>query len=307
MTEPPIARQPLRNRYELDPVTGKVSAAVDLSVPPEVVTALHALNQHARAYGCGKRAIYAYKTLVAALLVAAGEASAQLVQWTGTCGHCRGTGRYVDSYGEKWPHCRQCSSTGQVTLKFVETALPDGVVWHHPWDRYDAGGREIADIAGLAIWDGERGRYRSTNGTEPVFWNITSGWSPRQPAETLLPDDTAARLNTVEAWVVASNFPHIGRNWLESRALDALRGYVLDLGRIGGLCWYCESHEISCGLSLPGPPFAWSAPVCREHQQLPVSLWPTVFPEWVMTPPLVEWKRRHDALGFHHETIFGWM
>lgn len=277
-------------------------------VSTEVLSALHRLNTHARAYGSGKRAIYAYKTLVAGLLVHLGEASAQLVQWTGTCGHCSGTGRYVDSYGEKFPHCRQCASSGRVTLKFVETTLPDGVVWHHPWTN-DQGGIEIGDLAGLSRWQSrEPYGWRDAKGNESIFWNVASNWQPRQPAERLVPDDAATALNAVEAWLLASVLPPSNTlHWMRERALREMRGYVIDLGRVGLGCWYCESVEIVCGLSRPGPPFAWSAPVCREHSKHDPALWPNVLPEWAMTPPLVEWKRRHDAVGFCHDTIFGWM
>lgn len=277
-------------------------------VPAAVTSALHRLNGHARAYGFGKHAIYRYKTLAAALLVVGGEAKAQLVLWSGTCGHCGGTGRYVDSYGERFPHCRQCESSGRVTLKFVETTLPDGVVWHHPW-KYDQGGVEIGDLAGLARWDASgRQGWRDAKGNEPIFWNVGSNWHPRQSAEQLLPDDAATSLNTVEAWALACVLPPSNTlHWMRERALREMRGYVIDLGRVGLRCFYCESPDIAVGLGRSGPPFSWSAPVCREHSRYEPSLWPTVLPEWVMTPPLVEWKRRHEALGFDRDTIFGWM
>jgi hypothetical protein len=271
-------------------------------VTADLVRALGRLNGHARAYGNGKRAIYAYKMLAAAVALTLDGAKAELVQWTGQCGHCGGTGRYVDSYGEKWPHCRQCASTGTVTLKFVETVLFDGQVWHHPW-KYDSG-IELAEIAGIVKWDGHSAGWIPR---EPVFWNVGGGWAPQQPGERLVPDEAADLLNTVEAWVLASVLPQGDKlHWIRERALREMRGYVLDLGRVGLRCWYCESPEIHVGLGRPGPPFAWSAAVCREHSNLSPAEWPNVLPEWMMTPPLVEWKRRHDRLGYDRETIFGW-
>lgn len=244
------------------------------AVSADVLGALHRLNGHARAYGSGKRAIYRYKTLVAALLVVQGEASAQLVQWTGTCGHCGGTGRYVDSCGERFPHCRQCSSTGTVTLKFVETMLPDGVEWHHPWTQ-DQGGVEIADLAGLARWQSNEPRgWRDAKGSEPIFWNVASNWQPRQPADRLLSDDAAAAMNVVEAWVLASVLPPSSTlHWMRERALREMRGYVLDLGRVGLRCWYCQSPEISIGLGRPGPPlFMVSGRLSRAFARGPCAL-----------------------------------
>lgn len=272
-------------------------------VTSDVVAAISRLNVHARAYGSGKRAIYAYKALLAGVGLAMGDASAQLVRWTGTCGHCNGSGRYVDSYGEKWPHCRQCASAGTVTLKFVETTDRwTGQVWHHPW-KYDSG-IELAEIANLVKWDGKLGRWVPE---EPVFWNVKGGWTPRQPAERLIPDEAADLLNTVETWVLASVLPPSDKlHWMRERALREMCGYVIDLGRVGLQCWYCDSFDVAIGLSRPGPPFAWSAAVCREHSKIAPAAWPTVLPDWVMTPPLTEWKRRHDQIGYDRDTIFGW-
>jgi hypothetical protein len=220
---------------------------------PDVIAALVTLNSHARAYGCGKRAIYAYKTLVCGPLIAAGRATVCLRQWAGVCDHCRGTGQYVDSYGERWPHCRRCANTGRVTLKFVETELLGGPTWHCPFD-YHGGGRYLAELARAAMWDGEKGRWMDREGNDPIFWNVANGWTPKQPGEKLIPDDAATALNTVEAWV----------------------------------------------LTQRPTPFTWCAPVCAEHAKIPVALWPAKdeLPAWVVTPPLAEWRMRHERLGF---------
>ena len=291
----------------MSPATGRIAAAPPAPVPADVLAALLPLNHHARAYGCGKRAIYAYKTLVAALLVAAGETRAQLVQWTGKCGHCGGTERYVDSYGERWPHCRQCSSTGTVTLKFVETVLPCGQAWHHPWDRYDDGGRELAEIAGLAVWDGERGRYRAAGGGDPIFSNIASDWRPQRPSFSLDADAAAEALNVVEAWLLLSvaNVLPTPLHFLRERALRDMRAYIIDIGRVGSKCWYCASEDVTSGLARYGPPFSWSAPVCRVHHRVELALWPakTDLPESALTPALPEWGARHTRLGFCFEGL----
>lgn len=272
-----------------------------------VIAALSRLNGHARAYGCGKRAVYAYKTLAAALLAANGDVGVQLVRWTGPCGRCHGTGVYTFWEGGTAP-CRHCAR-GTVTLKFVETTLPDGVVWHHPFTPND-GGAEIAKAAGVAWWDGERGRYTTANGDEPIFWNVASNWTPRLPGERLNPDETAMALNTVEAWLLPIDFgrtgpPYDGPHgrvayWLASAAKREMRGYHLDLGRVGLVCWYCKSDEVTCGLGRSGPPFSWSAPVCREHAERPVGQWPAAseLPAWMITPPLEEWRERHERIGF---------
>ena len=49
------------------------------AVPDPVLSALDRLNGHARAWGCGKRAIYTYKTMAALALAQAGELVARPV------------------------------------------------------------------------------------------------------------------------------------------------------------------------------------------------------------------------------------
>ncbi|HEX7049864.1 MAG TPA: DUF6166 domain-containing protein, partial [Longimicrobiales bacterium] len=62
------------------------------SVPPDVLAALIRLNAHARAYGGGKWAIYAYKEMASILLAQSGEAAVRGVEWRGECNRCGGTG-----------------------------------------------------------------------------------------------------------------------------------------------------------------------------------------------------------------------
>jgi hypothetical protein len=285
-----------------------------MTIDEPVISALCRLNSHARAFGCGKRAIYAYKTLVAAMLASSGEIAVRLVEWVGPCGRCSGTGIYQGWYGpgDKAPcyHCRR----GTVTLRFVETKFPDGVVWHHPFD-VSSGGPDIAKAAGAAFWCYDR--YKDAEGREVWFAPVTSNWTPRLTGERLNVDEAALALNTVEAWVLTQAFPHRwtehGRDvegkqepvtntlhWLVSSANRELRGYGLDIGRIGFKCWYCGSQEITCGLCRMGLPFTWSAPVCAEHQKTPVDQWPAKddLPAWAITPPLSEWRERHERLGF---------
>lgn len=268
------------------------------SIPSTVLDALGHLNGHARAYGTGKRAIYEYKTLASALAIASGAATVQLRQWTGTCGHCHGTARYIDSYGERWPHCRSCSSTGRVTLKFAEVTIADGPTWHHPFDT--SAGRDLAAIAGVAMWDGSGwGRWRDARGLEPVFWNIVDGWAPRQPGTRLEAEPLAEALNVVEAWALKARIPCGDTyHWISERALAEMRRYVLDIGRLPGPCYRCGSDAVVVGLGHGGPPLAFATPVCRTHERIEPGLWPKTLPELALTPPLVEWRDRHVALGF---------
>jgi len=266
--------------------------------------ALIQLNGHARAYGCGKRAIYAYKTLVAGMFGAQRALlGARLLKHEATCRYCDGTTVYRDWDGYSRGVCFRCKG-GKVTLRFLETTLPNGRVWHHPFEH---GGWEIASMAGLYEWDSVRGQnvYRVNGVEQPEEWHAATDWAPNQPAVRLDPDRAAALLNLVEPWVTEITSMAGPWRWQAESALREMRGYRIDLGRVGAKCWYCDSTEIVIGLGRMGY-FDWAAPVCEAHSKMPVEMWPTshVLPESALTPALNEWLVRHRQIGFqeswHH-------
>jgi len=283
------------------------SSAIDVPVPVDVLQALGRLNGHARAYGCGKRAIYEYKVLASALSIVGGAATVTLRQWTGTCHGCNGTGKYIDSYGERFPHCRACGNSGRVTLRFVEVDIAaDDLrqVWHHPFSL--SAGWDLAALAEAATWDSQRGVWRDRLGNEPIFWNFANGWSPKQPGVRLEPDALAERMNIVEAWVltvqpsikIAAAVDRVP--WAIERARREMRRYVLDLGRLPGPCYRC-AELADIGLGTCGPPFAFATPACRTHSHCSIAAWPKHLPESTLTPALRVWRDRHLALGFDRE------
>src|SRR6185369_15682491 len=94
----------------------------DGPVPVDVAIALSRLNEHARAHGCGREAVYAYKALAALQAAVAGQANARPVATMAKCHYCNGTGRFICMYeGPTSERCRKCSATGYVHLRFVET------------------------------------------------------------------------------------------------------------------------------------------------------------------------------------------
>lgn len=103
------------------------------------------------------------------------------VQVTLQCRDCAGTGRYVDDYGYKHDHCWKCSSTGWVTLKFIETFVDISrkvVRWHTPIEHYPI----------YEDTDEERYPYRVTH------------WQPNQPGKDLAPWEVAQYLNVVHGY-----------------------------------------------------------------------------------------------------------
>ena len=270
------------------------------------------LNIHARSSRGRKQrsAIYSYKALAALSLVMDGNVSLRFVKWTGKCIHCD-KGRFThwswdDGYTVR---CRDCGGTGQRALRFVETALPDGQVWHHPWSGSTQPGWDIARAArGVTLRDG--GEYHAADGSM-VIWEEPGEWRPMLPAEPLPLEKLVADLNQVEDWV--EEVPNRARGqefwWYSESAKRHLRqqksarifgspdhGYSLDLGRAPGGCLICGTErdlDTICFGRIT-PLFHWSLPVCRTHRSSPHPKDPP--PEVMITPAIRRWLDRHECV-----------
>lgn len=80
------------------------------------------------------RVVYHYKREALKAATNWRVATHRLIAAVTICRDCGGSGKYVDSYGKEWPHCRRCSSTRSVKLRFIESTL-GGFVWHTPADQ----------------------------------------------------------------------------------------------------------------------------------------------------------------------------
>src|SRR4029077_2730944 len=105
------------------------------------------LNGHARAFGCGKSAIYTVKTMAAIVSALEGELTFRPVAVTVDCSTCGGSGQFWHYHPEDKSPCRRCSARGKVKLDFVESRI-GARTWHHPWIE---GGGHILRAAGFAI------------------------------------------------------------------------------------------------------------------------------------------------------------
>ena len=110
---------------------------------PEPIWAMDRLNSwlrspSAKRAACGSlyRAIYFLKSEAIQWADTNFECFHSAVKVRTKCRECAGTGRYVDSYGHEWPHCRACDSRGSLALEFVQTIIRCGPVWHTPWLKF---------------------------------------------------------------------------------------------------------------------------------------------------------------------------
>lgn len=280
----------------------------------DILAALGRLNAHARDRSTSsglRRAIYDYKSLAAALLARSGGAAVRLVKWTGKCNRC------TDGWYTHWDwtdghkvRCRDCSGTGQRTLRFCETTLPDGQVWHHPWFTGNGRGYDIAQIAfpGLAPGDG----WDYVDGVGAALpWHDVGEWAPNLPGAEIELHELVPLLNLVETWVEATTFDGAGwlaraaRVHLSMRKFRGLNGepshsYALKLGRAPGGCFVCGTAEDLADFCYGRMTslFCWSLPVCRQHgtgpEKAPHPTDPP--PAQLLTPAIREWMDRHTRI-----------
>ena len=208
-----------------------------MTVPEPVLAALDRLNGHARAHGCGRRAIYSYKTMAALALARAGEMTVRSVKVAADCLSCGGTGLWRDCLGDglvRHANCRKCARTGKVTLRFVETTSGPRV-WHHPavgpgYDILRAAWR----IKDWRFADDGRDIAILDDGTErEQVWEPAGDWQPNRPGERLEGEAAAALLNIVEDWVVEVSPAILPSPWMKESALCEMRDYSLRLPRDG--------------------------------------------------------------------------
>lgn len=280
------------------------------AVPLDVLDALGILNRYARERGTPsglRRAIYDYKTLAATVLVKKGQAAVRFVRWTGKCNRCN-NGRFTHwSWDDNYTvACRDCSGSGRRTLKFSETTLPDGQIWHHPWFTGNGRGWEIARLAMPSLILSDTGEYEDGEGNL-VEWHDPGEWAPNLPGEDLSRDELVVFLNFVEDWIESYD----GGGWVAKEARAHLcchqyrncypreprHDYTLDLGRAPGGCFVCDTDDDLAGFGYGRitPLFHWSLPVCRKHgegpEKVPFPKDPP--PDALLTPEILRWQARH--------------
>lgn len=277
--------------------------------------AIGRLNSHARVpYSTARNAIYSYKTLAALIAVVEGMTTPRFIKWAGKCNRCE-NGRFThwswdDGYSVR---CRDCGGTGSSTLRFVETDLPDGQTWHHPWSggRFPQPGKELAEVAGVR-WSSITCEYAAEDGS-PLEWQDCGDWRPLLPGEKLPLRELVDLLNEVEDWVDDLS-PPPSLHWPSDRAkrnlyrhpkvspFDASEyrgpsdGYSLGLGRAPGGCFVCGEESDLAGhcFGRMTSHFHWSLPVCNAHSKSPFPTDPP--PEALITPAIRRWLDRHSRM-----------
>ncbi|MEY9261957.1 hypothetical protein AB7M45_007894 [Bradyrhizobium elkanii] len=266
-------------------------------VPTDVVAALSVLNGHARAFGCGRDAIYQYKGLVARIYAAAGQANARPVGVMAKCNYCLGTGKFFCQYnGQTDDPCRKCARSGYVFLRFTETTI-EGHSWHHPWIsegseiyRRSVGASAIEyDPATRSIWV-----TKSDQQPANIGFGFVGDWQPNSKGEGTVGERAAELLNTVEDWLFATRPDGFDLRWDIERAQRAATGYSLRLGWIGDHCHYCGEPNIRIGQGHYVRPFEWTVRCCEVHSKMEVGTWDKRVPPAALTPAVLKWAERRS-------------
>jgi hypothetical protein len=268
----------------------------------EMIDALSRLNAHARAWGFGKKAIYAYKTFVACALAE----EIRCIQVQAKCHHCNGTGIYRDWDGYARGTCYRCTK-GIVTLRFIESRIGD-CRWHHPCAN-DAGGWNVLN----AVWGIQSVSYKDdayphgvatlADGTErPIIYQQAEGWGPNMPGAEKLPADEACRLlNIVEAALpdICCGNRTMHTRWPREKALREMSRYTIDLcsdRKSETECCVCGSADIYSWCGGLGSKWrlghaSFSRPMCATcHGVAPGPYhWPTEPHPASLTPGVLAW------------------
>lgn len=251
----------------------QIGPMFDQPIAQEVVNAMSRLNSFVRSESFGyhysqqmRYIIYGHKDQLIGAALKAGMASQRLIAVKSKCRTCHGTGMYDHwRYNGGDEGCWTCGGTGKVELKFIETTLPGGIVFHTP----------------IHSWPAD------------ALITIESGWKPNQRGNDLTPAELADTLNVIEVWRYGDEFPrqHVMPYFEDGRSPFYYRLYI---GKVEGCLWcgkpcplserkYTKLLEWGCGI----------CDTCRVRHAFTTHLW-QIYPPSVLIAyaPIREWLRR---------------
>lgn len=225
--------------------------------------------------------IYHLKSQAIQACIAAGIASHRLIATDVKCRQCGGTGRYVNQYGDEYPHCRACRSTGQAHLQFIETTIAGELIWHTPANH------RVSFVERWWEWT-----------EEPA-----GDWQPNTVGKDLAIDEAALLLNEVESFFPGRPYKRaVYDGWDYYGEVDDFATYRLYLGATTeGVCGLCggpsepnQRYGVHCGR------IEWSAPGCATCKALHGN---DIFkrlgervPPQLLTPGVRAWVERHPVM-----------
>jgi hypothetical protein len=232
-------------------------------------------------YGEPRRAIYFLKRQAIEWADANLSCLHSTVKTRTTCRDCAGTGKYVDSYGSEWDHCRACSNRGTLALLFVQSIISNAesrqnpLVWHTPWLKFYIR-HKPGPPYNLARW---------------------SDWRVNEPGQDLTPAEAARDLNICESF-----WPDRRGAWTSSDYETFYHfDYRLYVGQTERKCAFCGQEPQLGAFGVARSTIQWSDHACKSCEtirkvngsifdQFPI-------PEHLVRDPEIQfWMRRHEVI-----------
>lgn len=225
------------------------------------------------------KVVYHYKREALRELTQMQLATHRVVSVRTKCRDCGGSGYYTDSYGHTHDHCWQCRNSGRVTLRFVESTIYAGIVWHTP----------------------ERDAYHFRVSTYDQEATPVENWTVHQVGKDLTPSEVAAHMNAIEELITTQPprvYQHCGPDYLPHHT------YSLWIGEPSReLCLICGNREGAphCGHGVRTGRLTWTAPACKSCSDAAegteiFDVLARLMPADLLTPEIRAWSERHPAL-----------
>ncbi len=225
--------------------------------------AIDALNSFVRSDAFGRqylifghalrRQVYAMKNQAIRRAHAAQLTTHRRVSVVTQCRDCGGTGRYVPWSGEQLDHCRACSNTGTVTLRFVETTVAGVGAWHTPEERFP---NELTACLEWPDWRSED--------YEASWSDVSETWTVNQPGGDLDPPAVAEHLVIAEAAFYWPRWSTAAR-W-QLPYLKEQGDYRLYIGEEADRCHFCHAPRVLDREKRTCNTVNW----CVHHNDVPV-------------------------------------
>jgi hypothetical protein len=255
---------------------------------PEPLLAMSRLNSWVRSpsfrsgfYGEPRRAIYFLKRQAIEWADANLRCMHSVVKTKTTCRDCGGDGKYIDSYGYQWDHCRACNNRGTLSLIFVQSIISNvasrenSLVWHTPYLKFYI-------------------RHKPGPHWELARW---TEWRVNEPGKDLTPAEAARDLNICESFWPDRRGAWESSEWGTFYHFD----YRLYVGKTERKCSFCGGEPQLGSFGVTRGTIQWSDHACKPcetrlkvngsiFEQFPV-------PEHLTSDSEIQlWMRRHEVI-----------
>lgn len=222
------------------------------------------------------KVVYHYKREALCELTRMQQATHRLVATSTKCRDCGGSRCYTDMNGYTHDHCWKCSSTGRVTLRFIESTIRGTTVWHTP----------ITDAYTFIRDTSEMKEY-------PVL-----DWKVHMPGIDMTPSEVATALCDVE--MVFTTRPRDIYDYHTRSLHDTYTIWIGETPRDSCLiCGNTRGAPHCCHILRTGR-LHWGGSVCKKCREVDDGselrdALARLLPDSLITPAIRVWVERHPT------------